>query len=170
MALGPLVPAAAAAAPLDRKLAVISAWTQIQASSYESWNAARLNQGAWARYQFDWVTDYCSASPDQPLGFDFRAACSRHDFGYRNYAALRRFDANKARLDEVFYADMRRACAWYNRFIRPSCYAVAWVYYQAVRAFGSVAIQLADLEPAEELKAEGESDPRAHANSNHQGG
>ena len=48
-------------------------------------------------YGFDWSTDYCSASPDQPLGFDFRLSCWRHDFGYRNYKAVGAFPANKSR-------------------------------------------------------------------------
>jgi phospholipase A2-like protein len=57
----------------------------VTAASYNAWNSARQNQSAWSAYAFDWSTDYCSSSPDQPLGFDFRIPCWHHDFGYRNY-------------------------------------------------------------------------------------
>ena len=33
----------------------------------------------------DWTSNDCSFAPDQPLGFDFRPACKRHDFGYQNF-------------------------------------------------------------------------------------
>src|SRR5690606_21183730 len=78
---------AAAAAPAD-KAQVLSSWAQTSASSYQSWNAARANQSAWAAYGFDWSTDYCSSSPDNPFGFPFSTSCARHDFGYRNYKAM----------------------------------------------------------------------------------
>jgi hypothetical protein len=76
------------------KLQVLSLWSQTSATSQNAWLAARSDQGAWASYGFDWSTDYCSDSPDQPLGFDFRLPCARHDFGYRNYDRLGRFAAN----------------------------------------------------------------------------
>ncbi|MFE6489476.1 phospholipase A2, partial [Streptomyces sp. NPDC057757] len=88
---------AADAAPAD-KPQVLSNWTQTSASSYSTWNAARTNQGAWAAYAFDWSTDYCSSSPDNPFGFPFSTSCARHDFGYRNYKAAGTFSANKSRL------------------------------------------------------------------------
>src|SRR5689334_6208169 len=72
---------AASAAPAD-KPQVLSSWTQTSASSYNTWVAARGNQGAWSAYAFDWSTDYCSTSPDNPLGFPFATSCARHDFGY----------------------------------------------------------------------------------------
>ncbi|PHH78427.1 hypothetical protein CDD80_6932 [Ophiocordyceps camponoti-rufipedis] len=37
---------------------------------------------------FDWSTDACTSLPDEPFGFDFKWACIRHDFGYRNYRRL----------------------------------------------------------------------------------
>jgi hypothetical protein len=66
----------AAAVTLEQKLSVMNSWSQANATSYNAWNAARQNQGAWADYGFDWSTDFCSSSPDQPLGFDFRASTS----------------------------------------------------------------------------------------------
>jgi hypothetical protein len=127
----------AAAAPAD-KPQVMSSWTQTSASSYSAWNSARQNQGAWAAYGFDWSTDYCSSSPDNPLGFDFTLSCHRHDFGYRNYKAIGQFPANKPRLDSAFYEDLKRRCGTYSSAVRPACLALAWAYYQAVSIFGSV--------------------------------
>ncbi|MEQ4300959.1 phospholipase [Plantactinospora sp. B6F1] len=152
---GSAAPAAAAVTP-EQKLSVLSSWTQTSASSYTAWNSARINRAAWAEYAFNWSTDYCSSSPDNPLGFNFALSCYRHDFGYRNYKAVGQFDPNKARLDSAFYEDLRRACARYNAFVRPACYSLAWTYYQAVRAFGSVIVAQADLDRAAKLKADGE--------------
>ncbi|MFE2046313.1 phospholipase [Streptomyces sp. NPDC059477] len=125
----------AAAAPAD-KPQVLSNWTQTSASSYTTWAAARANQGAWSAYQFDWSTDYCSSSPDNPFGFPFANSCARHDFGYRNYKAAGAFDANKARLDSAFYEDLKRVCNGYSGASKTACNSTAWTYYQAVRAFG----------------------------------
>jgi hypothetical protein len=135
-----LVPGTAAfAATTAQKLDVLASWTQPTAASYTAWNDARLHRSEWASYRFDWSTDYCTASPERPLGYDFTLACWHHDFGYRNYKEMHRFAANKDRLDLVFYADLRRVCATYRLRLQPACYSLAWTYYQAVRIFGSVA-------------------------------
>jgi hypothetical protein len=145
---------AAAAAP-SNKPAVLASWTQTSASSFAAWYAASRNRDRWSAYGFDWSTDYCSASPDQPLGFDFRLPCQRHDFGYRNYHAANTFATNKARLDNAFHADMRRRCATYAVVVRPACLSVALTYYTAVDAFGTlVAVSDADLDRAARLKAD----------------
>ncbi|KMS70839.1 hypothetical protein ACM01_29600 [Streptomyces viridochromogenes] len=123
------------AAPAD-KPQVLASWTQTSASSYNAWAAARTNQSAWSAYAFDWSTDYCSSSPDNPFGFPFSTSCARHDFGYRNYKALGAFDANKSRLDSAFYEDLKRVCAGYGGATKSACNSTAWTYYQAVRAFG----------------------------------
>jgi hypothetical protein len=146
----------ASAVTVQEKLTVLSSWTQTSATSYNAWNSARLNQAAWSAYAFNWSTDYCSSSPDNPLGFDFRLSCYRHDFGYRNYKAVGLFSANKSRLDSAFYEDLKRKCATYSSWVRPACYSLAWTYYQAVSAFGSVAVSQADLDRAARLKADGE--------------
>jgi Prokaryotic phospholipase A2 len=138
----------AMAAPAD-KPQVLSSWTQTSVSSYNAWNSARQNQGTWAAYGFDWSTDYCSSSPDNPLGFDFTLSCYRHDFGYRNYKAIGQFPANKSRLDSAFYEDLKRRCNTYNAAVRPACLALAWTYYQAVSIFGSVS--RADVDRAARL-------------------
>jgi hypothetical protein len=152
LALGLASPAQAAAS-IDQKLSVMSSWSQSSTASASSWNAARQNQGAWTAYSFDWSTDYCSSSPDEPLGFDFRLPCARHDFGYRNYKAVGLFPANKSRIDNYFYFDLKTKCATYNAVVRPSCDSLAWTYYQAVKAFGSVVLNQVDLDRAAALKA-----------------
>ncbi|MEU4566598.1 phospholipase [Micromonospora sp. NPDC023956] len=148
----------AAAVTRDQKLSVMYSWTQTSASSYNAWNSARLNQGAWSAYAFNWSTDYCSSSPDNPLGFTFNVSCYRHDFGYRNHKAMGVFtSANKARIDSAFYEDLKRVCATYNSTVRPACTSLAWTYYQAVRAFGSrSAVSQADLDRAAKMKADAE--------------
>jgi hypothetical protein len=138
LAIAALIPAAAAnaAAPAD-KLTVLSNWTQPTAASTAAWTAARANQGAWAAYGFDWSTDYCSDSPDNPLGFPFKLSCARHDFGYRNYKAEGDFAANKPRLDSMLYADLERVCATYSGATKTACDSLAWTYYEAVKNLGS---------------------------------
>ncbi|MFH9611637.1 phospholipase [Streptomyces sp. NPDC017448] len=133
--LGAVAAAPASAAPAD-KPQVLSSWTQTSASSYNAWNSARNNKGAWAAYGFDWSTDYCSTSPDNPFGFPFQNSCARHDFGYRNYKAAGTFSANKDRLDSAFYADLKRVCSAYSGAKKTSCNSTAWTYYQAVSIFG----------------------------------
>ncbi|MFB8404357.1 phospholipase [Streptomyces sp. NPDC055912] len=125
----------ATAAPAD-KPQVLSNWTQTSASSYNQWAAARANQGAWSAYGFDWSTDYCSTSPDNPFGFPFSMSCARHDFGYRNYKATGTFSANKSRVDSALYEDLKRVCLNYGGATKTACNSTAWTYYQAVKAFG----------------------------------
>ncbi|MBD0840769.1 MULTISPECIES: phospholipase [unclassified Streptomyces] len=131
-----LLPATeAAAAPADKN-AVLSDWTQTGATSYNAFFAARADRGAWSSYGFDWSTDHCTTSPDNPFGFPFANACVRHDFGYRNYKAAGTFDAHKSRLDDAFHADLKRVCATYSGLKKTSCDATAWTYYQAVDKLG----------------------------------
>ena len=147
------VPATAAHAGTVAKTQLLSAWTQPTAASTAAWNAARLDRARYADYGFDWSTDYCTASPDNPLGFDFRLSCWHHDFGYRNYRAAGQFAANKDRVDSVFYADLKRKCTTYSSVIRPACYSLAWTYYEAVHVFGSVAaVSPADIERAAQIQ------------------
>jgi hypothetical protein len=141
----------AAAVTPEEKLAVLWNFTQTNSASHDQWNGARLNQPAWAAYTLNWSTDYCSSSPDNPLGFDFALSCYRHDFGYRNYKEMGQFSANKSRLDSAFYEDLKRRCARYNWAVRPACYSLAWTYYQAVRAFGSVVVTAEDMKRAQDL-------------------
>jgi Prokaryotic phospholipase A2 len=136
LALCTLAAGPATAVPAD-KAQILASWTQTSASSYNAWAAARANQSAWSAYAFNWTTDYCSSSPDNPFGFPFQMSCARHDFGYRNYKEAGTFSANKARLDSALYEDLKRVCAAYSGVKATSCKATAWTYYQAVDKFGS---------------------------------
>ncbi|MFG2332470.1 phospholipase [Streptomyces sp. NPDC048604] len=131
------VSASAASAAQADKEQLLSSWTQSDAGSQNAWRSASSDQGSYAEYGFDWSTDYCSYSPDNPGGFAFSEACARHDFGYRNYKALGSFSAHKSRLDSAFHADMKRVCAAYSGEQRTSCDNTAWYYYQAVSWLGS---------------------------------
>lgn len=126
---------AANAVPAD-KPQVIANFTQTSAASYNSWAAANANRGQWSAYKFDWSTDLCSWSPDNPLGFPFNQGCARHDFGYRNYKAIGTFPGNKARVDNAFHADLKRVCNRYSGATKTACTSLAWTYYQAVKNFG----------------------------------
>jgi hypothetical protein len=151
LSLAFLIPSGIANAAAD-KSTVLAGWTQPTAAATNAWNAARLDRAPWQSYNFDWSTDYCSASPDKPLGFDFTLSCWHHDFGYRNYKAIGAFPANKARVDDMFYADLKRKCATYSSVVRPACYSLAWTYYEAVHNFGSLsAVEQADLNRAAAL-------------------
>ena len=167
LALGAVAtPATAATATVTpaEKLSVMSQFSQTSATSQNAWNSARLNQGAWAAYAFDWSTDGCSASPDQPVGFDFRLSCHRHDWGYRNYKVMAQFPANKARIDSAFYEDLKRKCATYNAIVRPVCYGLAWTYYEAVSTFGSLAVSQATIDGFAAKKAQAEARAATTAN------
>ncbi|TDC06497.1 phospholipase [Nonomuraea longispora] len=128
------------AVTLEQKLAALSSFSQPTTTSANAWRNAWENQSAWADYAFDWSTDLCSSSPDQPLGFDFRMSCRRHDFGYRNYKDVNQFPANKPRIDDAFYFDMRQVCARYSGVSKATCDGLAWTYYQAVKEFGNLVV------------------------------
>ncbi len=97
--------------------------------------------------RFDWSTDLCSAPlvGSTGLSFDFRNACRRHDFGYRNLQRLeRRYGtgrtywngSNRKAVDTVFLADMRTHCRTRAVWLRPSCLHWALAFYSAVRVAG----------------------------------
>ena len=93
--------------------------------------------------RLDWSTDQCSAPVVGSTGasFDFTEACLRHDFGYRNYRHLGRFDERKALVDDRFLADMRSHCATRALGERDRCYAWAKAFYLAVHHLGQLAGQ-----------------------------
>ncbi|MEU1723165.1 phospholipase [Nonomuraea sp. NPDC005692] len=127
----------AQAVTLEEKLSALSGFTQPTASSAEAWRDAWADRGSWADFDFDWSSDGCTSSPDQPMGFDFSIPCRRHDFGYRNYQAVGDFPANKERIDKAFFFDLKQVCTQYSIFRQPSCNALAKLYYQAVRHYGA---------------------------------
>ncbi|KAJ9661504.1 hypothetical protein H2198_001884 [Neophaeococcomyces mojaviensis] len=88
--------------------------------------------------ELDWVSNGCTASPDQPLGWNFLPSCQRHDFGYHNYKNQGRFtDDNKALIDSNFKNDMYDECNTHSGLSATACKGLANVYYEAVSAFGS---------------------------------
>lgn len=87
----------------------------------------------------DWTTDGCSAPVVGSSGrsFNFRSACVRHDFAYRNFARLGLLDAPmRARVDEVFRLDLMSTCSRKPTGSRIRCLAWSEVFFAAVRAVG----------------------------------
>lgn len=78
--------------------------------------------------------DHCTGSWDEPDGFDFKAACDMHDYGYGVIATdLMSYD-QKVPVDELFYTTLRdHTCPAYSAWTRWACYADAYVYRQGVR-------------------------------------
>jgi hypothetical protein len=144
--------------PHAMAMARMLSWTQTSESSYDGWAFGLGHQSLYEEFHFDWSTDFCTSSPDQPSGFDFRMPCRRHDFGYRNYADLDAFDANKSRVDSAFLADMLRKCEEYFIAVRPVCNSLAVTYYEAVSIFGLTAVSPADLAYHERWRAQLEAD------------
>ena len=86
---------------------------------------------------FDWTNDGCSAPLLGSTGraYDFRHACMRHDFGYRNLHRLEhRYGhghtywngANRRRVDRQFLADMTAHCRTRTGCCAPSCLMSAY--------------------------------------------
>ena len=109
----------------------------------------------------DVSTDWCSAPLVGSTGrsFDFRAACRRHDFGYRNLKLLdARYSCagrtpgricsapgrsgtywtstSRRRVDQQFLTDMRSHCRARPWHESATCLGWAETFYNAVRAFG----------------------------------
>lgn len=96
---------------------------------------------------FDWSTDLCSAPLVGSTGrsFDFSAACTRHDFAYRNF---KRADADnpargalwnsriRQRIDDLFLRDMSDHCSRRKLIERTSCRMWAEVFFRLVRVAG----------------------------------
>lgn len=94
---------------------------------------------------FDWTNDGCSAPLLGNTGraYNFKQACMRHDFGYRNLKLLeRRYGrgrtfwnaTNRRRVDQQFLADMKHHCRSRSFWLQPSCFLSAYLYYTAVRS------------------------------------
>jgi hypothetical protein len=87
----------------------------------------------------DWTTDGCSAPivGSEGRSFNFRTACDRHDFGYRNFKALGLFDTStRTQIDEQLHRDMNRACDSQRRTLKVRCVAWSEIFYTMVRAAG----------------------------------
>lgn len=89
--------------------------------------------------QLDWTTDGCSAPivGESGRSFNFRNACIRHDFGYRNYKARGMFTTDsRTHLDGQFRIDLDALCAPKVRTFKVRCAAWAEIFFAAVRAGG----------------------------------
>lgn len=115
-----------------------------------------LRDAAYDAPRLDWSSDLCSVpvvtEPQRsvPQGFDFRAACERHDFGYRNYKAQGRFTEDlRRRVDDGFLADMDAVCAaqsgWFG-LRGVYCRHIADDYHFWVRSCGAAPAPYCPLE------------------------
>ena len=87
----------------------------------------------------DWSHDGCSAPivGSEGRSFNFRTACDRHDFGYRNFKSLGLFDTStRTLIDEQLHRDMNRACDSQRRTFKVRCIAWSEIFYTMVRAAG----------------------------------
>lgn len=87
----------------------------------------------------DWSNDGCSAPiiGSEGRSFDFRTACDRHDFGYRNFKKLGIFDTlSRTLIDDQLHRDMNRACDFQRRTLKVRCIAWSEIFYTMVRAAG----------------------------------
>ncbi|MHB1130697.1 MAG: phospholipase A2 [Ilumatobacteraceae bacterium] len=87
----------------------------------------------------DWTTDGCSAPivGESGRSFNFRRACMRHDFGYRNYKTHGMFTTDsRILIDEQFRRDLDALCAPKVRTFKVRCTAWAEIFFAAVRLAG----------------------------------
>jgi hypothetical protein len=92
-----------------------------------------------AHRHLDWTTDYCSAPivGNEGRSFNFRNACMRHDFAYRNYRRLGIFDAAaRSAIDAVFHADLVSSCLPKRVSVRLRCLSWAQVFFETIRVVG----------------------------------
>ncbi|MFE9566793.1 phospholipase A2 [Streptomyces sp. NPDC006487] len=119
----------------EDKVERLNEFTKRGDAAFAAWRDARISHfGAKDPdpYGFRWDNNGCNVIKDkfEAVGFDFYAACARHDFGYRNYReALGEEgfrngvlgvtgvgpDGPKARVDDVFKQDLEKEC---NRWIK----------------------------------------------------
>ncbi|MBT2470515.1 hypothetical protein J7E97_22225 [Streptomyces sp. ISL-66] len=83
--------------------------------------------------------DHCTSSYDRPAGFDFRAACDAHDYGYgtigNTYKGYSYYlDRNKGIATDVAFYNLLRynTCPAYSWWKRGACNNLAYNYYLGV--------------------------------------
>ncbi|EAA28927.1 hypothetical protein GE21DRAFT_9931 [Neurospora crassa] len=102
------------------------------------------------RLTWDWSSDGCTHVPDNPVGFPFKPACQRHDFGYRNYQVQFHFTPRaRWKIDENFLKDMKFQCIGHNIF--NACHFMAHVYHWGVRTFYKGHEQYRESEPSHKM-------------------
>ena len=130
------------AATITQPIPVLSAVDAARHIEFDLDIAAFARQRFSLRHQYptlDWTTDGCSApivgSEGRP--FNFRTACDRHDFGYRNFKALGLFDTStRTLIDEQLHRDMNTSCDSQRRTLKVRCIAWSEIFYTMVRAAG----------------------------------
>ncbi|MFC5818593.1 phospholipase A2 [Nonomuraea harbinensis] len=106
------------------------------------WYDSTFSRGYYASYTFDWDSDGCSMAPDKPyVGLqrvDFKDACLRHDFGYRNAKKMGFWGYGaKTHTDLLFLQDLYHACdSQLDRQYQALCGHLAVIYYEAVKKYG----------------------------------
>ncbi|RKT09231.1 phospholipase A2-like protein [Streptomyces sp. 1114.5] len=139
------------AVPANRaeKIARLDSLTQLGPEATADWNRTLDAQHNVLpdRYEFRWTTNACNFPARNTVdGYDFTAACIRHDFGYRNYRDLhgeKEFRSNpngKARIDEILLQDANNVCVEQGRqptlrtpFDFTACKAAAQTFYYGVK-------------------------------------
>lgn len=123
------------AQPVDDKAVVDRAVFEL---SLRDFVRSRLSMRREYRH-LDWATDYCSAPVvgNEGRSFNFRYACMRHDFAYRNYRRLGVLDAPmRNAVDDVFHRDLVDSCLPKRVSLRLRCLAWAEVFFESVRVAG----------------------------------
>ncbi|KAI4647311.1 uncharacterized protein J4E79_010169 [Alternaria viburni] len=83
----------------------------------------------------DWVTDACTGVDDRPFKWDFKPACIRHDFAYRNFKRQGRLGHQaRKKIDKNFKEDMYDQCRKEKH--KHLCRIGAKIYYAGVRVMG----------------------------------
>ena len=133
--------------PTPRGHSAVSDWAFVRHELFDLPLGRFIADAATADRWFDWSTDFCSAPLLGNTGhsYNFRNACRRHDFGYRNLRLLEhRYGlgrnywnaTNRRRVDEQFLADMTGHCSGRSFILQPSCFTMAHTYFTAVRLAG----------------------------------
>ncbi|MEU7855929.1 phospholipase A2 [Nonomuraea sp. NPDC049141] len=111
-------------------------------AAHYGWHAPYWRQLPTKRWVVGILYDHCTNSPDAPSGFNFRAACDMHDYGYglignnwkRWYYPYYLDTSRKTDVDVLFYTTLRDwTCTAYSKWVRGLCKSIAWTYRQAVR-------------------------------------
>ncbi|MFD1540812.1 phospholipase A2 [Nonomuraea guangzhouensis] len=112
-----------------------SAWV-----AHYGWHKPFWRQLPSRRWVVGILYDHCTSPVGSfPGGFDFRAACDMHDYGYgligNTYKGYRYYldRGRKTDVDDVFYTTLRiYTCSAYKK--QGNCRAWAWIYRLGVRA------------------------------------
>ena len=111
--------------------------SRAQVARWWRWQPRRFDDLSARRGPWDVSSDLCSVVPDRSPVFDFREACVRHDFGWRNLHRLGRLwpgridtRAHRLAVSRQFLADMQELCRRRPHRQRTACLVVAVAYYR----------------------------------------